>query len=374
MYRHFCKQMGRVLFVVLFFGILISAVSIINSSAIFCYWLPSRAIISCPKEVLSEESESGVVSTVDIPIHNKGNAPLKISNISTSCCCISVAFNDQILDSSKGEFSIQPSTSAKITVKFRVEGSFGSRTILSLKFQSDDPLNLNCETLIVVPFVNKGVVFAPSKLRLPALKIGEIAEETINVFETKKTSRTFKEIKTNNSFLDVQFVHKDNISQAPKVPQASGEELFFLGQIKIKIYGKQMGDFHNDICFYLKERPNQPNSLNVSWSVSKLIEVTPSTLLLKEPGNGSSRTNKSVLCFSPFNESFFIKSITSPKWLTANFNQKLISKDHKITFNFKDLGDLRKIKEGLQSEIIIECVDEATLSIHKVAIKIDYLK
>ena len=367
----FYTQNNRILFALFLIVVFFSAVLLINGSAIFYYCLPSRAIISYQKEVLSEESESGVVSTVHIPINNNGNIPLKIGNISTSCGCMSVAFNDKILDSSKCEFSIQPSTSAKITVKFRIEGTFGIKTILSLKFQSNDPLNLNCETLIIVPFVNKGVVFAPSKLHLPALKIGEIAEKTINVFETKKPLRTFQEIKTSHPFLNAQFIHKDNIPQSPPSPD---ETLFFLGQIKVKIYGNQLGDFHNDIYFHLKERPNQPNSLNVSWSVSKLIEVAPSTLLIKEPENGSSRTSKSALCFSPFGESFSIRSITTPEWLTASFNPKLISKSHKITFDFKDLAALQKIKEGLQPEIIIECVGNSTFSIHKVSIKIDFLK
>ncbi len=355
MQNKFAKRVYAFLALLLIFVLLAGSVIVANPG-LYYYWLDKRPIISYPREIVSQESESGEISLVDVIVKNNGNDNLEVDNISTSCGCMSVAVNDVVLESPKSHFDIAASERLKITLKFRVEGNFGISRVLYLRFQTNDPLNLNCETTILVPFVNKGVVFVPPKISMPTMRPGESKERIVNVYETKNPSRTFSHAEASNTSLKIQFTPKE---QVKKLPDAPDEFHYFLGQLRITAVGSNIGNSTDRVRFFLSERLEKPSALEVDWKVSKDIEVAPESLVFRKSQQSVSTADKSVLCFSPFGESFVINSITCPSWLSVDFNSLAKSKSHKLVFKVKDIKHFREVKNPSSFDIAIKYSKES---------------
>jgi Protein of unknown function (DUF1573) len=187
---------------------------------------PGVARIEFPSEVNLGFLELLVSYDTSIPIANKGNAPLVISDIRLSCSCLLLRWDDKpgdaLYDTPK-EITIAPGETYNLRPSFTPRGSAYGPAAHTIDFRTNDP---DQPTARVVLRFNRrgGLIPAPPELNFGAHAVGSTTSKGVEIHDTDQTNVfaiSRAEVSRPETF-QVEWSIKDELCGRTWLPRMSG--------------------------------------------------------------------------------------------------------------------------------------------------------
>ncbi len=279
----------------------------------------SKPEIDCLTFFQMPETEHGQLATASIEISNRGGLPLLLSNFRKSCAC------DSLLAKINGEFvsftnlEIKPYSSVEVQFIQRARGEIGKEMVSPVIFNSNDPDRPEISITFRFPLITGGVSFSPSMIDFGAIKPGDVYETNVDVFDKSGKNRKILEVRCSDAqLLKVKF----NPPEECKVKPNDSNSGSFLGQVNIKLSSIQPKAIQESIKIFVHAREESPDQLQIIGKVASPVEFSPSEIVLPRNSINGPIYTATIICKSPFKESFSIKSATPNQHFDIKITKK----------------------------------------------------
>ncbi len=141
-------------------------------------------VMECPGELNLGLQENYQVARGKLVIANRGDEPLHIGEVRTSCTCTGLEQEGTDGQLTKvTTVTIPPGCEKWFTVRQAINGRVGEPVASSLHFQTNDPACLEKRIVIAVPTVTGGVETGPRQVVFGDVRVGRTAATVVDVID-----------------------------------------------------------------------------------------------------------------------------------------------------------------------------------------------
>lgn len=250
------------------------------------------------------EQCSGSVAVAKATIYNNGTASLNISNVSSSCGCLSIDYNNNGIYEKITKKSIPPKGTLEMRFRVSVAGKPGFEQVIFAGFLTNENKMPFKKIQLTIPKITGGIWPEPLHLIFDEIATGKIIQKTIFVYNNNIKGRKIYAVKSSNSeILGVEIKELDK-DKAYKNHEFAGE---LIGIISVKINANRPQRICEFIEVFLNDLPDKPEKIEVFGHVGSCLKTDQDVLVLNINNKGD------VLPFDPITISYKNIKIQSAK-------------------------------------------------------------